>query len=115
MKKREVWEVVKKSTIPPNWQLIGCQWVFKIKADGVHWARLMAQGFSQIPGVDYTENFAPVLKDKSLRVILVYKVVKKAELEQIDVETAFLYGDLEELIFRICPEGLEIWMMNVSC
>ena len=108
MKKRGVWEVVKKSTIPPNRQLIGCRWVFKIKADGTHRARLVAQGFSQIPGVDYTENFAPVLKDESLRVILVYKVVKKAESEQINVETAFLYGDLEELIFMICPEGLEI-------
>ena len=102
MKKPGVWEVVKKSTIPSNWHLIGCKWVFKIKADRTHRARLVAQGFSQIPGVDYTENFAPVLKDESLQIILVCKVVKKADLEQIDVETEFLYGDLEELIFMVC-------------
>ena len=94
--------------MPPSQKPIGCKWIFKIKADGMHQARLVAQGFSQIPGIDFTENFAPVLKDETLCILLIYLIIKKAESEQINVKTAFLYGELEELLFMIRPEGLEI-------
>jgi hypothetical protein len=108
MKKRDVWKLVKKSSMPPNRRMVGCKWVFKIKADGTYRARLVAQGFSQIPGVDFTENFAPVMNDETLRIMLLFMLLTNSESEQIDVETAFLYGELQELIYMMCPEGLEI-------
>ena len=68
-------------------------------------ARLCAQGFSQIPGVDFTENFAPVVNDITYRIVLVRKIIEELESRIIDVETAFLYGDLEEEIYMKIPEG----------
>ena len=51
-------------------RLIGNKWVFKIKRDGTYRARLVALGYSLIPGVDYTDNFAPVAHDVSFRIAL---------------------------------------------
>ena len=60
---RGVWRKIDKVKIPENRRLIGNKWVFKIKRDGTYRARLVALGYSQIPGVDYTENFAPGAHD----------------------------------------------------
>ena len=51
---------------------------------------------SQIPGVDYTDNFAPVAHDVSFRIALARMMVEKLDSLVMDVETAFLYGDIEE-------------------
>ena len=59
----------------------------------------MALGYSQIPGVDYTDNFAPVAHDVSFRIALARMMVEKLDSLVMDVETAFLYGDMEEDIF----------------
>ena len=58
MVNREVWRKIDRAKIPENRRLIGNKWVFKIKRDGTYRARLVALGYSQIPGFDYTENFA---------------------------------------------------------
>ena len=58
METRSVWTKVKKSEIPKERRLIGSKWVFKKKRNGVYRARLVALGYSQIPGADYTENDA---------------------------------------------------------
>ena len=63
MKKRSVWKVKKKKDIPEDAKLLGSKWVFKHNKNGVYRARLVAKGYDQIPGVDYTENFAPVVND----------------------------------------------------
>ena len=49
---REVWRKTERKKIPNNRRLIGNKWVFKIKRDGTYRARLVALGYSQIPGVD---------------------------------------------------------------
>ena len=67
---RGVWRKIDKVKIPENRRLIGNKWVFKIKRDGTYRARLVALGYSQIPGVDYTDNFAPVAHDVSFRIAL---------------------------------------------
>ena len=59
----------------------------------------MALGYSQIPGVDYTDNFAPVAHDVSFRIALARMMVEKLDSLVMDVETEFLYGDIEEEIF----------------
>ena len=59
---RGVWGTIYKLKIPENRRLIGNKWVLKIKRDGTCRARLVALGYSQIPGFDYTDNFAPVAR-----------------------------------------------------
>ena len=67
----------------------------------------MALGYSQIPAVDYTDNFAPVAHDVSFRIALARMMVEKLDSLVMDVETAFLYGDIEEEIFMKSPVGME--------
>ena len=107
MIERGVWRKVDRKNIPNNRRLIGNKWVFKIKRDGTYRARLVALGYSQIPGVDYTDNFAPVAHDVSFRIALARMMVEKFDSLVMDVETAFLYGDIEEEIFMKSPIGME--------
>ena len=107
MIERGVWRKTDRKKIPNNRRLIGNKWVFKIKRDGTYTARLVALGYSQIPGVDYTDNFAPVAHDVSFRIALARMMVEKLDSLVMDVETAFLYGDIEEEIFMKSPIGME--------
>ena len=70
-------------------------------------ARLVVLGYSQIPGVDYTDNFAPVAHYVSFRIALARMMVEKLESLVTDVETAFLYGEIDEDIFIKSPAGME--------
>ena len=67
----------------------------------------VALGYSQIPGVDYTDNFAPVAYDVSFRIALARMMVGKQDSLVMDVETVFLYGDIEEEIFMKSPVGMD--------
>ena len=104
---RGVWRKIDKVKIPENRRLIGNKWVFKIKRDGTYRARLAALGYSQIPGIDYTDNFAPVAHDVSVRIALARMTVEKLDSLVMDVETTFLYGDIKEEIFMKSPLGME--------
>ena len=99
MIERGVWRKTDRKRIPRNRRLIGNKWVFKIKRDGTYRARLVVLGYSQIPGVDYTDNFAPVAHDVSFRIALARMMVEKLDSLVMDVETAFLYGEINEEIF----------------
>ena len=69
-------------------------------------ARLVAKGYSQISGVNFTDVFSPVVKHSLIRALLGIVAMHDLELEQLDVKTAFLYGELEEDIYMQQPEGL---------
>lgn len=74
-----------------------------MKDDGRYKARLVAKGCSQRPGFDYQDTFAPVAKMESVRTILSLANENGLLIHQMDVKTAFLYGDLEETIFMKLP------------
>ena len=98
MIERRVWKKTDRKKIPSNRRLIGNKWVFKIKRDGTYRARLVALGYIQIPGVDYTDNFAPVAHDVSFRISLARIMVEILDSLVMDVETAFLYEEIDEEI-----------------
>ena len=104
---RGVWRKIDRAKIPENKRLIGNKWVFKIKRDGTYKARLVALGYSQIPGIDYTDNFAPVAHDVSFRIALARMMVEKLVSLVMDMETAFLYREIDEEIFMKSPVGME--------
>ena len=116
--KNSVWELVPK---PKERKLVGCKWVFR-KKEGIHdddaityKARLVAKGYSQ-KGVDYDEIFSPVVKHTSIRLLLSIAAQYDMEIEQMDVKTAFLHGDLEEDIYMSQPEGfVETGKENLVC
>jgi hypothetical protein len=86
-------------------KIIGSRWVFACKDDGRYRARCVAKGFSQIPGKDFQENHAPVIADTTLPLLMVIKTLFKLEAGQFDIETAFLYGKLEEELWMDISDG----------
>ncbi|RVW97571.1 Retrovirus-related Pol polyprotein from transposon TNT 1-94 [Vitis vinifera] len=107
MKCNDVWDLVE---LPNGVKTIGCKWVFKTKKDSLgnierYKARLVAKGFTQKEGIDYTETFSPVSKKDSLRIILALVAHFDLELQQMDVKTTFLNGELEEEVYMKQPEG----------
>ncbi|CAA7042497.1 unnamed protein product [Microthlaspi erraticum] len=96
--KNHTWDLIDK---PDGARVVGSKWLYTIKSGipGVELkrfkCRLVAQGFSQTEGVDYNEIFSPVVKHVSIRIMLSAVVNRDYELEQMDVKTAFLHGDLE--------------------
>ena len=107
MIERGVWRKTDRKKILSNGRLTGNMWAFKIKRDGTYRARLVALGHSEIPEVDYTDNFAPVTHDASFRITLARMMVEKLDSLVMDVETAFLCGEIDEEIFMKSPVGIE--------
>jgi hypothetical protein len=68
----------------------------------------VAMGFAQIPNIDFDETFAPVVKLTSVRVLCALAVRLKLHFHHLDVDTAFLNGELEEEIYVRLPEGCGI-------
>ncbi|GJR11187.1 putative ribonuclease H-like domain-containing protein [Tanacetum coccineum] len=70
-------------------------------------ARLVAQGYTQVEGIDYDEVFAPVARIKAIRLFLAYASFMNFIVYQIDVKSAFLYGTIEEEVYVCQPPGFE--------
>lgn len=103
----KVWTLTE---LPNDIKPVNCKWVYKTKRDGEgnvesYKARLVAQGYSQIEGIDYDQTFAPVARFESIRTLLSLAVQYDLKLHQMDVQNAFLNGKLEENIFIRQPKG----------
>ena len=86
--------------------------MFKIKhafkgTDAIYKTRFVAKEYSQCPGIDYQESeiYSPVMKHDSFRILCSIAAVHDLELFQLDVKTAFLYGDLDDELYVEQPEG----------
>ncbi|KAK1651069.1 hypothetical protein QYE76_068874 [Lolium multiflorum] len=107
-KRNDVWTLMKRPDHCRN--VIGTKWVFKNKQDehGMvirNKARLVAQGYSQVEGVDFGETFAPVARLESIRILLAFASHHGFKLQQMDVKSAFLNGPLHEEVFEMSMMG----------
>ena len=106
----QCWELVPR---PAKSNVVRSKWVFKTKEEqtmsgslGIRQkSRVVACGYCQIKGIDYSETYAPVVKLTSIRVVLSVTVSLELHLHQMDVVTAFLNGELKEEIFMEQPPG----------
>lgn len=99
------WDLV---DLPQGRRAIGCRWVFNIKDSAsppIYKARLVAQGFRQVQGLDYQETFSPVIRYESIRLLFATAAEFHLGIHQMDVTTAFLNGDLDEEIYMNQPDG----------
>jgi hypothetical protein len=96
--------------LPPGRKAVACRWVFALKRDAKgtverYKARLVAKGFSQKPGIDYGEIWAPVSQCKALRILIAVEAMDDLHLHQLDVKTALLNGTVEEELYMQQPPG----------
>ena len=97
--------------LPPDQMALPSKWIFVIKRrlDGTvekYKARIVAGGHRQREGIDFQETYAPVAKFVSLRILLTMAALDDLEGEQCDIVTAFLYGDLDEVVYMRSPPGV---------
>ena len=98
LKKAGTWELIDP---PMGMNIVGFKWIFRIKKDVVgnvicHKVHLVAQGFSQVPGIDYFNMYAPVAKLASTCTVLTLATCLDLELHQINIKDAYLNGKLSD-------------------
>lgn len=92
--------------------MIGTKWVFQNKQNkyGItarNNARLVAQGYTQVEGLDFGEIYASVARLEAIRILLAYVCSHKIKLYQMNVKSAFLNAKTNELVFVEQPLGFE--------
>src|SRR6266487_4225588 len=99
--------------LPKGKRALENRWIYRVKHESNsesprYKARLVVKGFRQRRGVDFNEIFSHVVKMSSIRTVLGLAATLDLEVEQMDVKTAFLHGDLEEEIYMKQPDGFQV-------
>ena len=110
IEKNNTWDMVQR---PEGKNVIGSKWIFKNKLNEQgqvirNKARLVYKGYAQIEGLDFDETFVPVARLEAIRMFLAYACHKRFKVYQMDVESAFLNGDLSEEVYMEQPEGFKL-------
>lgn len=106
VEENKTWDYVDVSEAKGR-KVLSSRWVFKIKDDGRHRARLAVRGFEQIENRNYFDTYAPDVSISSLRVLLSIAAAKDFSSQVFDVSSAFLHGELDEEICMHIPEGFK--------
>lgn len=109
LRNNDTWSLVGKAK---NVNVVSSKRIFKTKLreDRIvdrFKARLVAQGYSRVHGLDYEETFSPVVKPTTIHLILALAVLLKWSLQQLDAKNAFFHGFLKEIIYMEQPLGFK--------
>ncbi len=107
IQQRGVWKAVNTKDVGNGSRILSTRWLYSIKNDGTCKARLVAMGCFQRPGIDYWETFSPVVSDPVIRMTLCVANHRNWDIQQIDVETAFLNAELKEDVYIRVPKGMK--------
>ncbi|PKU65510.1 Retrovirus-related Pol polyprotein from transposon TNT 1-94 [Dendrobium catenatum] len=107
LQRQGTWQL---TPLPPNTPVLGSKWTYrtKLNPDGSiarYKARLVAQGFKQQHGVNYEQTFSPVAKMPTIRVLLTISTQRGWPIHQLDINNAFLHGELHEDVYILQPQG----------
>jgi hypothetical protein len=100
--------------------VIGTKWVFKSKQreDGEvvrNKTRIVTQGFSQMEGLDFGETFAPVAHLEAIKILLAFAVSKRFKFYQMNMNSAFLNGVMQEEVLVRQPQVLRTLNILIEC
>jgi hypothetical protein len=98
---------------------VGFKWVFVWKRNENnevvrYKARLVAQGFTQRPDIDYNETYSPIISGMTFRYLISLAVQNHLSMQLMDVVTAYLYGSLDSDIYMKVPDGIQILNPNAN-
>ncbi|KAH0809106.1 hypothetical protein GEV33_013683 [Tenebrio molitor] len=110
LKRNKTWIIVDR---PQGKKTVESRWVLrtKLKKDGSvdrRKARLVAKGFTQKPGIDFNETFAPVARLGSVRLFMTIAVELGLQVNQLDFTSAYLNGEIEEVFMEVPSEFYDI-------
>ena len=107
--KNKTWDLCK---FPTGKRALQNKWVYRLKeeegGEKRFKAKLVVKGFAQKNGIDFDEIFSPIVKMTSICIVLSLVATEDLHLEQVDVKTTFLNGDLDEEIYMAQPRGFEV-------
>ena len=99
----QAYKLVPHSAVPPGTRAYKSRWVFEVKADNTHKARLVVGGLGQVPEKYCGNTYAPVCRLQSVRMVLAIAAEMDWEVVQLDVKSAFLYAEIEEVFVEAAP------------
>lgn len=116
MNKNQVWTLVDK---PTGVNIVSNRWIFVIKKKpnediDRYRARLVARGYSQDPGFDYHETYAPVAYMPTIRLLFAYAASRRLQIAGFDDKTAFLCGHLDETIYMDKKDNSKVCLLHGS-